>query len=153
MKMNITITQKTGRLTIYENKKIAEITICNGNWKYWETYMETTEKQTLTMNNIGEAILLAQPVKDAYPIHDHKAFEEERKIIVKEAHVRTYNTLHYYLTCRIANLKEDYKKYGWTDLTANVVLFEDKYIRNDKVTDEINYELCGLIEIKLEVVE
>lgn len=136
------------------DEKLAEITVNNGNWKYWERQMETTEKQTLTINNIHDAVILNRPVKDAIGIYDQEAWENDCEIIVADAMVRTYDNLLSYLNCRINNTKEDYKKHGWTERTFTAVLFEPvfKLSKDDTVIANIEHEVETLIEIEIRVI-
>ena len=153
MKMNIQITKiKNGFLR--NNEEIANIDINCGNWKYWEHTMKTDEKISLTLNNICKTHLLHQPVKDAYPFYDHEKAKENYELIVTDAMVRTYDSLIDYLTHRINNCKDDYKKYSWTESDFTIVLFDlsTKKFRDDIVTD-IVYEKEALCEVKITIVE
>lgn len=152
MKLEIKITKKeTG---IRNDETLAEITVNNGNWKYWENHMETTEKQTLTINNIHDARILNQPVKDAIGIHDQEAWKNDREIKVIDAGVRTYDNLLSYLNCRINNVKDCYKRHGWTEAHYTAVLFDEvfKLTKDDTVTANIEFETEGLIEIDIRVI-
>ena len=153
MKLEIQITQKTGTLR-NDDEKIVEITVNNGNWKYWDKYTEGTEKQTLTINNIHDAHILNQPVKDAIAYHDQEAWKNNREIIVAGASVRTYDNLLSYLNCRINNVKDRYKRHGWTKAHYTAVLFDEvfKLTKDDTVTANIEFETEGLIEIDIRVI-
>ena len=136
------------------NEEIVNIDICNGNWKYWDTHSETEEKTSLTINNIYNAHYLNKPVKDVYPFYDYEKAREENILIVTDAMVRTYDTLLGYLNCRINNSKEEYKKYGWTERTYNIIMFDESIVRSsDDVTEGVNYNKGNLIEVKITVVE
>lgn len=151
MKMNIQIT-KIGTKFFETDRQIANIDVCNGNWKYNDNLMETEDKVPLTINTIRQAHYLAFPVSDAYPIHNK---EEALKgnLVVEEALVRPYDSLLEYLNCRIANQKEDYKKWGWTERTYNIVMFsESKSSRKDIVADRV-FDKKTLLEVKIEVIE
>lgn len=153
MKMNIQITKIEKGFLSNENE-IVNIDICNGHWKYEENNWEDG-KISLTLNNICKAHYLHQPVKDAYPFYDFEEVKENNNLIVTDAMVRTYDSLIDYLTHRINNTKEDYKKHGWTERTFTIVLFDlsTKKFRDD-VTTDIVYEQEGLYcEVKITVVE
>ena len=153
MKMNITIT-KIGTGIFETDSKIADIDICNGNWKYNDDHMETDEKIPLTINTIRKSRYLSQPVKDAYPFYNHDAVKENNELIVTDAMVRIYESFLEYLNCRIENTKEEYCKFGWTERTYNIVLFDlasNKF--RDDVTGDIVYEKEALLEVKFTVVE
>ena len=136
-----------------EMETIADIDIKNGNWKYWDTYMETTEKQTLTINNIQEMNLINQPVKDAIGIHDKELWENERELVISDASVRTYQNLLSYLNYRINNTKEDYKKWGRSYNRYTAVLYDEEFYltKDEDVVRNITYKAQGLIEIKIKV--
>jgi len=153
MKMNITIT-KIGTKIFETDSKIADIDICNGNWRYIDDHMDTDEKVPLTINTIRKSHYLSQPVKDAYPFYDHEALQENDEIKVIDAMVRIYDSFLEYLNCRIDNTKEEYLKYGWTERTYNIVLFDlaSKKFRTG-VTEDIAYEKEALLEVKFTVVE
>ena len=124
-KMQIKITKhETGFLRTPET--IVEIDINCGNWKYWDDMQETTEKTSLTINNIGKSYYLTTPVKDAIGYHDQEAWEENREIIIKGASVRTYDSLLEYLNCRINNAKESCLK----NHTFNAVMFEEDFVKS-----------------------
>ena len=152
MKMNIQIQKETGT---YKGENIVEIDIKNGNWKYWDNHMETDEKISLTINNICKAFILNQPVKDTYSFHDQKAWKENREIKITSASVREYETLLTYLNYRINNAKEDYKKWGDTEKTYTAVLFDEEFKSSctKDVTENMIYEIDGLITVKIRVVE
>ena len=150
-KINIQITKETGFMKTHE--EIVNIDICNGNWKYNDNLMETTEKISLTINNICKTNYLSQPVKDAYPIYDHDLFKATGEIQVSEAMVRTYDSLIDYLNHRVNNVKDDYKKHGWTERTFTIVLYDlTTKLQKDMVKDLV-YENDGLCEVKITVVE
>ena len=153
MKMNITLT-KIGTGIFETDSKIADITICNGNWRYNDDHIDTDEKVPLTINTIRKSHYLSQPVKDAYPFYDHEALQENNEIKVIDAMVREYDSLLEYLNCRIDNTKEGYCKYGWTERTYNIVLFDlsSKKFR-ENVTEDIVYEKDALLEVKFTVME
>ena len=153
MKMNIKITKlETGFLRT--PTEIIDIDICNGNWKYNDDHMETEEKISLTINNICKSVYLSAPVKDAYPFHDHEKIIEDNELIVTDSMVRIYDSLIDYLNHRINNVKDDYKKHGWTERDFTIVLFDLSIakFREDAVTD-IVYEKECLCEVKITVVE
>ena len=155
MKMKIEITKMaTGFLRT--DKKLAEIEINNGHWRFWENHMECeeTEKIPLTINNIHDAFVLNQPVKDAYGLYNSELWKEERKLVVDSAMVRRYENLLGFLNCRINNAKEDYKKWGDTEKCYTAVLFEEEYYRcsEDTVVSDIRYEKEALIEVKIEII-
>lgn len=152
VKLNVQIEKKTG---IYENKLIADIDINNGNWKYWEIYTDGAEKQTLTINNVHDSVILNAVVKDAIGIHDTELWKNETELKVKDAMVRRYDNLLSYLNCRVNNVKDDFKKHGWTERTFTAVMFEEVYVKSadESVVRDIVYEADGLIEIKIKVIE
>ena len=154
MKMNIQIT-KIGKGFLETDEEIVNIDICNGHWKYWDTYTE--EKVSLTINTIRNAHYINLPVKNAYGFTDVELYNETGEIQTEKAIVRTYNTLLDYLNCRIGNVKEDYKKghygrYYKDGRTFNAVLFKEPRRCND-ICESIPYELDGEIEVKITVVE
>lgn len=161
MKMNVQIKQ-IGVGFLETDKEIVNIDVCNGNWKYNDDYMDTDEKIALTINTVNKAHYLHKPVKDVYPIHDHKAYEQNREIIVKDALVRPYDSLLTFLNCRLNNVKEDYKK-GTYDLiyaekggeTFKCVLFDDDVhaSKDGDVVGEIVFKKEALLEVKIAVVE
>ena len=159
MKLNVKITQ-IGVGFLETDKEIVNIDVCNGNWKYNDDMMESDEKIALTINTVNKAHYLHMPVKDAYPLHNHKAFDETREIKVIDALVRPYDNLLTFLNCRLNNVKEDYRK-GTYDLldyadkggeTFMCVLFDDENSRDDVVGD-IVYKKDALIEVKIAVIE
>ena len=151
MKLNIQITKIQKGFLSNENE-IVNIDINNGNWKYEENNWEKG-KISLTINNICKAHYLHQPVKDAYPFYD-KEEAKNYNLVVEDAMVREYDSLIDYLTHRINNVKENYKKYGWTEQTFNIILFDlnTKKFRDDIVAD-IVFEKEALCEVKISVVE
>ena len=152
MKMNIKITKlETGFLRT--PREIVDIDICNGNWKYNDDLMETEEKTSLTLNTICKSHYLSQPVKDAYPIYDHDLFKATGEIQVAEAMVRTYDSLLDYLNHRINNVKDDYKKHGWTEREFTIVLYDLTTKLQKDIVKDIVYENNGLCEVKITVVE
>ena len=149
MKMNIEIVKKGTRF-LETDETLAEITICNGNWKYNDRLMETDEKISLTINNLCESSILMNPVKDAYPIHNHEEALENHNLIVEKAIIRAYDNLLTYLNYRINNTKEEYKKYGWTERTYTIVMFEETVDRED-ITTAPKYNKHYLVEVHFEV--
>lgn len=118
MKLNVTIENQM------RNEEIVEIEICNGNWKYWDKYMESTEKESLTINTFNKAHYLGFPVKDELHFDfDEETYEETGEIIYRQKSVRTYTTLLEYLNCRINNVKED--AHIFKEQTFECVLFDD----------------------------
>lgn len=155
MKMNIQITQKTSKYVTWNNEKVVEIDIKNGNWKYWDYHQDTNEKTSLTINNIADAFYLHQPVKDTYTFYNHEAIKNEHKLIIEGVDVRMYETLIEYLNRRINNAKEDYKAYGDKEKVYKCVLFEQEFenSRTNDATGNIIYEVEGLLEVKITMVE
>ena len=151
--LNIQLTeQETG--IFGHDRKIVEIDIKNGAWKYWDYHKEDDEKTSLTINNVSKAHYLHYPVKDAYPFYDNDELRNNNKIVVTDAMVRTYDTLLSYLNCRINNMKEENKKYGWTEMTKYITLFDDSIVRNsDDVTADVIYEKSCLVKVEIKVVE
>lgn len=149
MKLNIQITKETG--DIYEGEKIIDIDINNGHWKYWDIYSQTTEKTTLTLNNFYEATFLTQPVKDAITHFDENEWEKNKKLIIDDAYVRTYDTLMDYLNCRICNIKEMNKK----EMTLFITLFKQEYVKSNEcsVIEDITYKQYGLLKVEIKKVE
>ena len=149
MKMNIKITKlETGFLRT--PTEIIDIDICNGNWKYHDDHMETEEKIPLTINTICNSAYLSLPVKDAIGFYDKKEWEENRNIIISGASVRTYDSLLYYLNCRINNAKDS----CLDEHTFNCVLFEDNsFTKDHTVVNDIVYEKESLLEVKIIKVE
>lgn len=143
--MNIKITKlETGFLRT--PSKIIDIDICCGNWKYWDDHKETTEKQSLTINTICNSTYLSLPVKDAVGMHDENEWKENRKIIIADAFVRTYDSLIDYLNHRINNAKDSCLK----EHTFHCVLFEDNCLSKDQtVVNDITYEKESLLEVKI----
>ena len=154
MKMNIQIT-KIGTGFLESDKVIADIDICNGNWKYTDNLMESEDKIPLTLNTIRKSHYLDKPVKDAYPFYDHDKLVNDDEIVVTGAMVRTYDNLLDFINCRIKNTKEDHKRHGWTERTFEAILFEKVYVRatEDDVVANISYESKGLIEVRMEIIE
>lgn len=150
MKFEITIT-KIGTKFLETDETIANISVCNGNWRYNDIHMETEEKVSVTINTINQAHFLLYPVKDAYPIHNTEE-ALEGNLIVEKAIVRPYDNLLTYLNCRINNAKEEYRKYGWTERTYNIIMLEGTQNRKDIVAD-IVYDKKRLVEVKIEVIE
>ena len=151
MKMNIEIT-KIGTKFLETDKTIADIDICNGNWKINEDWMETYDKIPLTINTIGKSRYLTLPVKDAYPFYNKEALIERNECIVEDAMVRPYDSLLEFLNCRINNAKEDFKKFKWwNERTFTCVLFDSKIrpSRDEDITGEFVYENKALLEIKI----
>lgn len=150
-KLNIQITKENR----YDGQeKILDIDIKNGNWKYWEDHFEFEEKQSLTINNICKSFYLSTPVKDAYPFYDYEHLEETNELIVKDAMVRTYDSLLDYLNHRVNNCKDDYKKHGWTEREFTIILFK---LGTDKfrcgAVEDIVYEKECLCEVKITIME
>ena len=150
MKIEIQIT-KIGNGFLETDKEIANICVCNGNWKYWDDYFEGYEKESLTINTINKAHYLSLPVNDAYPIHNHEE-AVQGNLIVEQAIVRPYSNLLEYLNCRIKNTKEEYCKYGWTERTYNIVMLEGKVNRKDVVADRV-YDKKSELEITFRVIK
>ena len=118
MKLNVTIENQM------RNEEIVEIEICNGNWKYWDDYMDSTEKESLTINTFNKAHYLAFPVNDEIKFDiDQEAYENDGEIIYRQKSVRTYDSLLNYLNCRIQNVKED--AHIFKEQTFECVLFDD----------------------------
>ena len=152
MKMNIKITkQATGIYT--EDEVIIDIYINNGNWRYWENYFENNETQSLTINNICKSNYLSQPVKNAYPIHDHDLLKKTGELQVTGAMVRTYDSLIDYLNHRINHVKEDYKKHGWDEREFTIVLYDLTTKLQKDIVKDIVYEKEGLCKVEIRVVE
>ena len=160
MKMNIQITQKGDKM-FETDRKIVDIDVCNGNWKYNDDMMETDEKIPLTINTINESYYLDLPVKDVYAFHDNELFAETGEIQIKDASVRTYDSLLSFLNHRLNNIKEDYKKgtYKLLDYDKKggrvftAVLFEEKRGQDNDVINDIIYVKKGMIEVKIAVIE
>lgn len=159
MNFKIEITQ-IGKGFLSSDRKIVEIDICNGRWKYWDYYIETDEKIALTINTIGEAHYIGLPVKDAYGFHDDDLYNETGEIQIADAIVRTYCTLLDYLNHRLSNVKEDVKSGTWKLLNwdengriFNAVLFDEPRRSSDDICEDITYTLEGEIEVKISVVE
>ena len=157
MKLNIQITQIGTGLT--SDELIADIDVCNGNWKYWDKYMETDEKVSLTLNTIRQSYYIELPIKDAYGFHDFDLYDKTGELKIESAAVRTYNTLLDYLNCRIGNIKEDVKKGHYERYyaeeggrTFNAVLFKEPRTSKD-VCEAITYNKKAMIEVKIAVVE
>ena len=117
MKLNVTIENQM------RNEEIVEIEICNGNWKYWDNYMESTEKESLTINTFNKAHYLAFPVKDEIKFDLDKEAYEKGEIIYRQKSVRIYDTLLEFLNCRINNVKED--AHIFKEQTFECVIFDD----------------------------
>jgi len=157
VKINIQIRAKRTGYTD-DNKLLVEIDINNGHWKYWEDFMETQEKQNLTINNICKTVYLNQPVKDQIQKHDLKLYKETRELKVIGHDTRLYDNLLSYLNYRIDNLKEDYKKFGkyeWgRTLEAEIKLFNFSGRYTDMGYDEdITFAEDEDVTLKMVVVE
>lgn len=100
MKINVTIKNQI------KDTEIVEIEICNGNWKYWDDYMDSTEKESLTINTINKAHYLHFPVQDVLQYGLDEEAYENGEIVYKKETVRLYHSLLKYLNCRIKNVKE-----------------------------------------------
>ena len=155
-KFNINI-EKANKYNEFET--IVEIDINNGNWKYWDTYMETDEKMSLTINNIGEAYYLTQPVKDAGNFHDHELYEKTGEFKVVGANVNTFNTLTEFINCRLNNVKEDVKSNIYNIVyakkggrTFNAVLFNEQR-RSKDIVEDITYSDATQIRMTIKLVE
>ena len=159
MKMNITITNEM------RNEEIVEICICNGNWKYWDDYMEAlpSEKQSLTINTINEAHYLHFPVKDEIQHYDHDLYKKTGELKKTNKSFRVYESLLSFLNYRIDNVKEDYCKWNDKEHTFRCAIFDDVTTYSEKtIESEISYKSyeshCfekGLkwLNIKIEVIE
>ena len=160
MKMNIQITQKDTEER-RNGKELVNIDVCNGNWKYIDDVMETYEKIPLTINTVNKSYYLDAPVKDAFGFHDDKIYNETGEIQIKEASVRTYDSLLSFLNYRLNNVKEEYKKGTYKLLgyhengghVFNAVLFEKPCREDNDVISDIKYVKESLIEVKIAVIE
>ena len=150
--MNIQIT-KIGTKFLETDSQIIDIDICNGNWKYNDDRMESTEKESLTINTICKSSYLSLPVKDAYPVYDHDLFKATGEIQVAEALVRTYDSLIDYLNHRVNNVKDDYKKHGWTEREFTIVLYDLSTRLQKDIVKDLVYEKEALLEVKIKVIE
>lgn len=118
MKLDITIENKM------RSENIVEIEICKGNWQYWDDFMETNEKESLTINTFNKAHYLAFPVKDEIKFDlDQEAYENDGEIIYRQKSVRIYDSLLQFLNCRINNVKED--AHIFKEQTFECVLFDE----------------------------
>lgn len=158
MKLEIEITQKGKRF--HDDRIIARICICNGNWKYWDDMMEYGTETSLTINTINNSSYLTLPVKDACGIHDFDLYKETGEIQINQAVIRTYDSLLEFLNCRINNIKEDvkdgsyyryYHKKGGR--TFNAVLFEQERYSSKDICEEITFAEESAIEVKIKVVD
>ena len=159
MKMNITITNEM------RNEEIVEICICNGNWKYWDDYMEAlpSEKQSLTINTINKAYYLHYPVKDEIQHYDYDLYKKTGELKETDKSFRAYESLLSFLNYRIDNVKEDYCKWNDKEHTFRCAIFDDITRYAEKtIESEISYKsyesYCfnkGLkwLTVKIEVID
>lgn len=135
MKMNITITNEM------RNEEIVEIEICNGNWKYWDDFMDGIEKQSLTINTINKAYYIHFPVKDEIQHYDYDLYKETGELKKTHKTFRTYESLLSFLNYRIDNFKEEYCKWNTKEHTFRCVIFDDITRYSDKTLEsEMSYE-------------
>lgn len=158
MKMNITITNEM------RNEEIVEIEISNGNWKYWDDFMDGIEKQSLTINTINKAHYLPFPVKDEIQHYDYDLYRETGELKETYKSFRVYDSLLQYLNCRIGNVKEEQSsRFADKEHTFRCAIFDETTRYNGKtIESEISYEssesFCferGLkwLTVKIEVIE
>lgn len=143
MKMNIQIRNKA------KDVELVNIDIKNGNWKYWDDYMDNNEKETITINNTHDFHYINLPVKDAIPYYDPEALENNELKITK-AFIRPYDSLLGYLNCRIQNIKETK---GKKELTANIIIFDEDFDNDKDVCEDIIYHKDQMVEVKIKVVD
>lgn len=131
MKIEITITNEA------RNEEIVEIEISNGNWKYWDDYMDGFEKESLTINTINKAHYLHFPVKDEIQHYDYDLYRETGELVETDKSFRVYDSLVEYLNCRINNAKE--YKYD-NKHTFRCAIFDDITKYSDKtIESEVSY--------------
>ena len=136
MKIEITITNEA------RNEEIVEIEICNGNWKYWDDYMEQlpSQKESLTINTINKSYYLHYPVKDEIQHYDYELYKQTGELKKTYKSFRVYDSLLQYLNCRIENVKEDCGKFSDNKHTFRCAIFDDVTKYSDKtIESEVGY--------------
>ena len=88
---------------------IAEATVRNGNWKYWDEIMETGEKVPVTINTIGKTYYLTKQVRDCLNTYDWDKYKETGELEKDGEIFRHYDSLLEYLICRMGNTHREAK--------------------------------------------
>lgn len=155
-KFNINI-EKANKYNEFET--IVEININNGNWKYWDDYMESDDKISLTINNIGEAYYLTQPVKEAVGMYDIELLKQNKAKVVG-ANINTFNTLIEFINYRLNNVKEDVKSNIYDIVfakkggrTFNAVLLDQPTFTSKDIVEDITYSDATEIRMTIKLVE